>query len=106
MAPGESQTRITVLLGVTILTLFLVGLQTLTPARARGMITVPVTEIAPQTELARLEQQLLSTQAQENQTLLALNARVGDRQSRVAEVLAQRVDLHLALGGSFEGKPQ
>ncbi len=79
MAPGESQTRITVLLGVTILTLFLVGLQTLTPASARGMITVP---------------------------FLALNARVGDRQSRVAEVLAQRVDLHLALGGSFEGKPQ
>ena len=175
-----------VVLGVTILTVFLVGLQTLTPASVQGMISANVTEIAPQvqgevievsvqvnqmveanevlfridprpyqdqvdqlkaqlvgteatvaqlkesydaaraqvsttivqlalsrkrlkefqqllatgagnrfdventeTEVARLEQQLVATQAEENQTLLALNAKVGDRQSQVAQVLAQ-----------------
>ena len=175
-----------VVLGVTILTVFLVGLQTLTPASVQGMISGNITEIAPQvqgevievparvnqpvepnevlfridprpyqdqvdelkaqlvetestvaqlkeaydaaraqvrstnaqlalsrtrlkeyqqlvatgagsqfdventeTEVVRLEQQLVSTQAQENQTLLALDAKVGDRQSRVAQVLAQ-----------------
>ena len=177
---------ITLLVGVTIFTLFFVALQTLTPASARGMITGTMTEIAPQvqgqvievpaevnqavdpnevlfrinprpyqdqvdqlrarlvqtestvaqlkesfdaaraqvrsidanltlgrtrlaeleqllatgagsrfdvenkqTEVTALEQQLLSAQASENQALLALNARVGDRQSQVAQVLAQ-----------------
>ena len=175
-----------VVLGVTILTVFLVGLQTLTPASVQGMISANVIEIAPQvqgevievpipvnhtaepsdvlfridprpyqdqvdqlkaqlveaestvaqlkeaydaaraqvrstnaqlalsrtrlteyqqlfaagagskfdventeTDVERLEQQLVATQAQENQTLLALNSRVGDRQSRVAQALAQ-----------------
>jgi multidrug resistance efflux pump len=39
---------ITVVLGVTILTLFLVGLQTLTPPSVQALITSSVTEIAPQ----------------------------------------------------------
>ena len=41
------------------------------------------------TEVASLEQTLLAAEATENQALLALNARVGDRQSQVAQVLAQ-----------------
>jgi multidrug resistance efflux pump len=42
-----------------------------------------------QTEVTALEQALLAAEATENQALLALNARVGDRQSQVAQVLAQ-----------------
>jgi multidrug resistance efflux pump len=41
------------------------------------------------TEVASLEQQLLATQAQENAALLALNSRIGDQQSQVAQALAQ-----------------
>jgi len=41
------------------------------------------------TEVASLEQTLLVAEATENQALLALNARVGGRQSQVAQVLAQ-----------------
>ena len=41
------------------------------------------------TEVAALEQTLLAAEAAKNQAMLALNARVGDRQSQVAQVLAQ-----------------
>ena len=41
------------------------------------------------TEVTSLEQALAGAEATENQALLALNARVGDRQSQVAQVLAQ-----------------
>jgi len=41
---------ITIVLGVTILTLFLVGLQTLTPASVQAMTTGTITEIAPQVQ--------------------------------------------------------
>lgn len=40
-------------------------------------------------EMAALEQQLVAAQASEKQASLALNARVGDRQSQIAQVLAQ-----------------
>jgi len=40
-------------------------------------------------EVASLEQQVIAAQAQENQARLALNARVGDEQSQVAQALAQ-----------------
>jgi multidrug resistance efflux pump len=41
------------------------------------------------TDVESLEQALLAAEASENQALLALNARVGGRQSQVAQVLAQ-----------------
>ena len=40
-------------------------------------------------EVASLEQQMIAAQAVENQARLALNARFGDEQSQVAQVLAQ-----------------
>jgi multidrug resistance efflux pump len=42
-----------------------------------------------ETQVASQEQQLLAARAQEKQAALALNARVGDRQSQIAQVLAQ-----------------
>jgi multidrug resistance efflux pump len=41
------------------------------------------------TQVASQEQQLLGAQAQEKQAAIALNARVGDTQSQIAQVLAQ-----------------
>lgn len=48
-------------------------------------------------QVASQEQQLLAAQAQEKQAALALNARVGDRQSQVAQVLAQLDQAHFNL---------
>ena len=48
LLPWTKTTKgISLVLGIVILTVFLIGLQGLTPASTQAMITAPITEIAP-----------------------------------------------------------
>ncbi len=67
---------ITVVAGVTILTLFMVALQARTPASARGMISAFITEIAPQVQGQVIEVPVEVNQAVEpNEILFRINPR-------------------------------
>ena len=82
---------ITIVLGVTILTLFLVGLQTLTPASVQGLITGNVTEVAPQVSGRVTEVPVGANEAVEPGTVLF---KIDPRpyQYRVDQLTAQLVE--------------
>ena len=82
---------IVVVLGVMILTVFLVGLQTLTPQSTQGMITGSVTEIAPQVSGRVIEVPVKAFQRVEpGDTLFKIDPR--PYQYRVDQLTAQLVE--------------
>ena len=82
---------LTVVLGVVILTLFLVGLQTLTPPSVQALITGTVTEIAPQVQGRVIEVPVAGSEAVEPGDLLF---QIDPRpyQYRVDQLTAQLVE--------------
>ncbi len=82
---------IVVVLGVMIVNIFLVGLQTLTPASVQGMITGNVTEIAPQVQGRVIEVPVGGNEAVEpGDILFQIDPR--PYQYRVDQLMAQLVE--------------
>jgi len=91
-----------VVLGVTILTLFLVGLQTLTPASVQGLITGTVTEIAPEVSGRVIEVPVEGNQAVEpGDVLFQIDPR--PYQYRVDQLMAQLVESEAYVAQLKEG---
>ncbi len=83
-------TGLAALVGVVIMELFLVGLQTLTPASTSGMITAPITEISSQVQGQVIEVPVAVNQAVEaNEILFKINPR--SYQDTVDQLTAQLV---------------